>query len=110
MSTHTDRRAPASTFLTHYFGGGLIDEGGCYVVERFKAMASGEIRHWPGTTSANGKARARAKPVVSSVDEVREMRPAYNEIIVCTGLGTQSGVQLWGWATCSLFGDRTRRR
>ncbi len=112
MSTHTDRRAPASTFLTHYFGGGLIDEGGCYVVERFKAMASGEIRHWPGTASANGKARARTrpKPVVASVDEVREMRPAYNEIIVCTGLGTQSGIQYWGGAACGLFADRTRKR
>ena len=110
MSTHTDRRAPASTYLIHYFGGGLIDEGGCYAVERFKAMANGEIRHWPGTAPANGKARARAKPVVASVDEVREMRPAYNEIIVCTGLGTRSGVQMWGFATCSLFGDRTRRR
>ena len=110
MSTHTDRRAPASTFLTHYFGGGLVDEGRCYAVERFKAMSNGEIRHWPGEASANGKALARAKPVVASVDEVRELRPAYNEIIVCTGLGTQSGVQFWGYATCSIFGNRSRWR
>ena len=43
MSNTLDGRALAPTFLTHYFGGGLIDEGECYVVERYRSMSSGEI-------------------------------------------------------------------
>ena len=34
MSNTLDGQAPATPFLTHYFGGGLIDKGECYVVER----------------------------------------------------------------------------
>ena len=100
MSTHVDIRAPTTTFLTHFFGGGLIDRGECYVVERFRAMSNGEIR----------RAGEPPKPEVASVDAVQELRPAYNEIIVCTGLGTRSGIQYWGWAACGLFGDRTKGR
>ena len=110
MSGYVDSRAPTTTFLTHYFGGGLIEMGECYVVERFQAMSNGEIRHWPGKTPKKKDGRARPKPEVASVDEVQELRPAYNEIIVCTGLGTRSGIQYWGWAACSMFGDRTKRR
>ena len=36
----------ASTILTHVFGRGLADER--YVVERFQAMADGDIRRAPG--------------------------------------------------------------
>ena len=36
----------ASTILTHVFGRGLADER--YVVERFRAMADGDIRRAPG--------------------------------------------------------------
>ena len=32
MTKPLDRHAPATTFLTHFFGGGLIDKGECYVV------------------------------------------------------------------------------
>ena len=110
MSGHVDRRAPATTFLTHFFGGGLIDKGECYVVERFRAMSNGEIRRWPGKAPAKSNGRARAKPEVASVDAVQELRPAYNEIIVCTGLGTRAVVQYWGYAACGMFGDRTNRR
>lgn len=110
MSGYMDRHAPAATFLTHFFGGGLIDKGECYVVERFRTMSNGEIRRWPGEAPANRNGRARAKPEVASVDAVQELRPAYNEIIVCTGLGTKSGLQLWGWATCSNFAERRQRR
>ena len=110
MSTSMDSRAPAATFLTHFFGGGLVDEGECYVVERFRAMSNGEIRRWPGEAPASGKARPRAKPEVAALDAVRELRPAYNEIIVCTGLGTRSGVQYWGGVATGLFGDRRQRR
>ena len=85
MSTSTNGRAPASTFLTHYFGGGLIDQGECYVVERFRAMSNGEIRRWPGKAPAKNNGRGRPKPEVASLDAVQELRPVYNEIIVCTG-------------------------
>ena len=43
MSTHVDIRTPATTFLTHYFGGGLVDKGECYVVERFLAYVAQQI-------------------------------------------------------------------
>ena len=39
MSRHTDRHAPASTFLVHFFGRGLVDEGRTYAVERFTCFA-----------------------------------------------------------------------
>ena len=109
MSAGVDGRAPTTTFLTHFFGGGL-DKGECYVVERFRAMTNGEIRRWPGKGTVKHNGRGRPKPEVASVDAVQELRPAYNEIIVCTGLGTRSGIQYWGWAACGLFGDRTKRR
>lgn len=34
MRRHTDRRAPASTFLVHFFGRGPVDEGRTCAVER----------------------------------------------------------------------------
>ena len=110
MSTCVSSPAPTTTFLTHYFGGGLIGKGECYVVERFRAMSNGEIRRWPGQVPKKNNGRGRLKPEVASVDEVQALRPAYNEIIVCTGLGTRSGIQYWGYAACGLFGDRTKRR
>ena len=110
MRKSMDSHAQATTFLTHFFGGGLVDEGRCYVVERFRAMSNGEIRRWPGDAPAVRTSRSRARPEVASVDAVRELRPAYNEIIVCTGLGTRSGVQFWGAVATGLFGDRRQRR
>ena len=86
MTQPLDRRAPAATFLTHFFGGGLIDKGECYVVERFLSMSSGEIRRSPGAASPGKNGRARPTPEVASVDEVRELRPVYNEIIVSARL------------------------
>ena len=103
-----DRRTPATTYLTHYFGGGLIDKGECYVVERYRSMSSGEIRRWPGETPSGNNCRGRPRPDVASVDEVRELRPLYNEIIVCTGLGTRSGVQYYG--SHAIWGPMRRRR
>ena len=37
----------AATFLTHFFGPGLADDDR-YGVERFKAVADGDIRRCPG--------------------------------------------------------------
>ena len=110
MSRHTDRRAPASTFLVHFFGRGLVDEGRCYSVERFVGLTDGDIRRRPAGDPGPRRARGRAKPEVATFDEVRDMRPAYNEIVVCTALGTRSGVQMWGWAVCGLRADRRQRR
>ena len=86
MSSATPRTGPATTFLVHFFGGGLIDNGECYVVERFRSMSSGEIRRAPGQASPGKNGRGRVNPEIASVDEVREMRPLYNEIIVSARL------------------------
>ena len=54
MSQSVDSPAGATPFLTYYFGGGLVDEGRCYVVERlcvaqhYKAMADRGIRRDDG--------------------------------------------------------------
>lgn len=95
----------ASTFLVHLFGGGLADDR--YVVERFKAHADGDIRPWPGEAPA--KKRRKAKRVTATLTEVRELRPARTEIIVCTGLRTRCGMQIWGATATSLFCDRKQR-
>ena len=46
-------RTTASTFLTHLFGSGLADDR--YVVERFKALADGDIRRCAGEEPAPTK-------------------------------------------------------
>ena len=65
----------STPYLTHFFGGGLIDKGECYVVERFRSMSSGEIRRSPGKASSGKNGRGRGHPEIASVDEVRELRP-----------------------------------
>ena len=83
-------KTEANTFLTHLFGEGLADER--YEVRRYKS-AGGEIRPVPAGESAG----RRSKRVTASRRAVREMRPARNELIVCTGLRLPgSGLQLWG--------------
>ena len=94
----------ATTFLTHIFGTGLADDR--YVVERFKAHADGDIRPWSGEAPAAGKGRLRAKRVTATLKAVRELRPARTEIIICTGLKTRGGWQLWGDIATSMFHDR----
>ena len=110
MTTRTKRRAPATTFLVHFFGRGLVDEGRCYAVERFVSLSNGDIRRRPVDASRSKKSGGRPKPEVATFDEVRDMRPAYNEIIVCTALGARSGIQYWGPSVCGILGDRRRRR
>ena len=97
----------ASTFLTHFFGTGLKDD--TYVVERFKVMVNGEIRRCPDAAPAAGKGRAKAKYATASLKAVKEMRPARTEIIVCTGLATRGGVQVWGDIASGLFHDRKHK-
>ena len=95
----------AATFLTHFFGRRLTDER--YVVERFQAMADGDIRRLSGETPA--KIGRGARRTVATLKAVREMRPARNEIIVCTGLRSRGGVQYWGWIAMGLGLDRKQK-
>ena len=94
----------ASTFLTHIFGTGLVDER--YVVERFKAHANGDIRPWSGEALAARKGGAKAKRVTATLRTVKELRPARTEIIICTGLRTRGGMQVWGDIATSMFHNR----
>ena len=96
----------SSTILTHVFGRGLADER--YVVERFQAMADGDIRRWPGDEPAK-KGRRKAKRTIASLKAVRDLRPARTEIIICTGLRIGGGVQIWGSIATGLFCDRKQK-
>ena len=96
----------ASTILTHLFGPGLADER--YVVERYRAMADGDIRRWPGDEPAK-KGRRKAKRTIASLKAVKKLRPARTEIIICTGLRIRGGIQLWGDIATGLFCDRKQR-
>lgn len=109
MNTCISTRAPATTFLIHFFGRGLVDEGRCYAVERFVSLSNGDICRRPAHAPRSKKKHGQPKPEVATFDEVRDMRPAYNEIVVCTALGTRSRVQLWGPSVCGILGDRRRR-
>jgi len=84
----------SGTFLTHLFGSGL-EAATRFDVERFKSMSkTGEIR--PMDTSG--------KPETASRAAVRKMRPARNEIIICTAQDDRrSGCQLWGSIASGLF-------
>ncbi len=98
----------AATFLTHFFGSGLVDD--TYVVERFKARADGNISSLSGEVPAAAKnGQPTAKRITATLAQVKEMRPARTEIIVCTGLRTRGGQQLWGDLATSLFHDRRQK-
>ena len=97
----------SNTFLTHTFGRGLEDER--YAVERFKSTMDGEIRPVPAGEAKAGNGR-RTRRATATRKAVREMRPARDEIIVCTGLRARdSGVQYWGVYSIGLFGPGMRR-
>ena len=97
----------ASTFLTHFFGNGLSDDR--YVVERFKTMVDGDIRRCPDPAQPKGRGRCGANYATATLKAVRELRPARTEIIVCTGLKTRGGVQIWGDIASGLFHDRRQK-
>ena len=107
MQTAKTRPGNAHTFLTHLFGRGLEDER--YTVERFRSMDDGDIRPLPaGGRTAKGRPGARR--ATASRRAVRQMRPARDEIIVCTALNLKaSGEQYWGDAATGLFGERRQR-
>ena len=96
----------ASTYLIHLFGSGLADER--YAVERYKARVDGDIVPvLAETPRANG--RRKAKRVTATLKAVKEMRPARTEIIICTGLRTRGGQQLWGSYAAGILCDRKQR-
>ena len=81
----------ANTFLTHLLSRGLADER--YEVRRYKSSGGGELKPLPAEEEDGRKSRR----VTASRRAVREMRPARDELIVCTGLKVPgSGLQLWG--------------
>ncbi len=97
----------ADTFLVHFFGGGLEGDDR-FVVERFRALACGDIR--PVRPEAAGKkSRRKAEHIVVSRKQAEAMRPERAEIIICTGLSTRGGVQKWGAIATSLMCDRKQR-
>ena len=78
------------------------------MVERFKAMADGDIR--PIRTEAAGaNGRRKEKRTVVSRKQAEAMRPDRTEIIICTGLRTRGGRQAWGAVALGLFCDRKQR-
>ena len=87
----TNRRA-ASTYLVHFFGGGL-DHDERFVVERYQTAASGEIR--PLSAAKEGAGR-RERRTIMSCRAVRRLRPVSNEIIVATSVSRDAGMQLFG--------------
>ncbi|MYG52655.1 MAG: hypothetical protein F4204_10000 [Rhodospirillaceae bacterium] len=95
----------ASTYLIHLFGTGLSDER--FVVEKFRALANGEIR--PVAPEATTKGRRAAKRTVVSRSEAEAMRPERTEIIICTGLSTRGGRQAWGSVAAGLLCDRKQK-
>ena len=78
------------------------------MVERFKALIDGDIRpilpKAPKANSGRG-----AKRMVVTREEVEAMLPARTETIVCTGLRTRGGRQIWGDIATGIFHDRRQR-
>ena len=95
-----------STYLVHLFGTGLADER--FVVEKFRALANGEIRPVAPEAAAS-RGRRAARRVVVSRRQAEAMRPDRTEIIVCTGLTTRGGRQAWGSVAAGLLCDRRQR-
>ena len=59
-------------------------------------MVDGDIRRCPDQAPAKGKGRRKDGYTTATLKAVREMPPARTEIIICTGLKTRGGVQIWG--------------
>ena len=111
MQIGSAQRGNSETFLVHIFGRGLDDER--YVVERFRSTADGEIRPVPiAAPAVRGRKRRarRTRPTVTSLSNVKQMRPSRDEIIVCTAVNLEgSGVQYRGTWACGLFAGGRHR-
>ena len=69
----------------------------------------GNIRRCTDTVPAMGRGRCGANYATATLKAVTELRPARTEIIVCTGLKTRGGVQIWGDIASGLFHDRKQK-
>jgi len=108
MQIGSVQRSNTETFLVHIFGRGLEDDR--YVVERFRSAADGEIRPVPIAAPAPRGRRRRPRHTVTSLSNVTKMRPARDEIIVCTAVNLKdSGVQLWGEYSCGFLAQGRHR-
>ena len=109
MQIGSAQRGNTETFIVHIFGRGLEDDR--YVVERFRSAADGGIHPVPiPTPPARGRKRRPRRHTVTSLSNVTKMRPARDEIIVCTAVNLEdSGVQLWGEWSCGLFAQGRHR-
>ena len=97
----------AETYLVHLFGSGL--DGERYVIERYRSLASGEIRPVQAEAPKTAGRRKRRR-TVASVGAVKQMRPERDEIIVCTALDLKaSGIQLWGVSAMGILAARHGR-
>ena len=106
MQTAMAPCAQARTFLIHMFGSGL-DGDDRFVVERYRSLADGGIVAVDSGEPATRKRRTAKHPVVS-LKAAKEMRPGRDEIIICTGLHTKGGQQIWG--DYAVWGHMLRRR
>ena len=98
----------AETYLVHLFGRGL--DGERYVVERYRSLASGEIRPVQAEDPKAKKGRRKRQRTVASAGAVKKMRPERDEIIVCTALDLKaSGIQLWGGLAMGILAARHPR-
>ena len=98
MSTARTIQRAASTYLVHFFGGGLQEQGR-YVVERYETAASGEIRPLNDEKERAGRRRRRT---TMSCRAVRRLRPVANEIIVATDVSRDAGMQLFGSSAAGI--------
>ena len=99
MHTARSIQRAASTYLVHFFGGGLQQEGR-YVVERYETAASGEIR--PLAADKEKGTGRRKRRTTLSCRAVRRLRPVPNEIIVATSVERDAGMQLFGSAAAGI--------
>ena len=108
MQIGSVQRGNTETFLVHIFGRGLEDDR--YVVERFRSAADGAITPVPTPAPAPRGRKRRARHTVTSLSNVKQMRPARDEIIVCTAVNIEdSGIQLWGEFSCGFLAQGRHR-
>ena len=78
-------------------------------MQRYRSRANGDIVPID-TDGARPKGRRRARPAVVSLQEVKKLRPARDEIIVVTGMNLRDcGIQLWGWLALGMFVQRRQK-